>query len=634
MIRTRSTKRGARFTIGAAALIACLLLDSCSSGGGQQAGNPLATALREPYGAHSTDTVITALANAGIAVQATELSKAAVTPVTGSAAHLRLTRWQARNLALDAASGGGGVLGGDLDRVVPMPPGAPPFSYLLAAWVSTGPGYGAHLARDLMGRSDWVHAPGLVYPLIVVVLFVSEATEQTAKDVAASPSPSPAVTPAGFAVPAQSASQLALTSSPVARLVSVTDTPCSAVAGFVDQVLNTIFGALRIDPTQFGNGVVGAVGGWLARIWDAAVDLARQALNAIIKQLTAPVINAIRAGIAAVATFTMIASYLRRWRAPVVASPAQTRFAVGSEADITGTFTVTVDRAGEAEQWPPQLVDCASALQVPLPELAATGAPVAWTVTGSAPGLILVASPGPPFTGTLDSNLSAQLGYATGREAKSTGTEIDDQVTVATGIERKELGQLRMLIEGFVLNQVPGVLQPFVNPLLRHYVDLALRTIDSIADITGKQTLVVVHHGPPPPTPSASGSPGPSGSPPSIAACGLLSAAELGAATGEPWIVSGDHPQACNYTDTRANGGGVAVLGVGPCTGLLASARAAGASPQTGVGDVSLFAGSTLYVCKGDRGFQLFIDTFSTVVDPGNTLPLEQQLARGIVAKL
>ena len=64
--------------------------------------------------------------------------------------------------------------------LMPMPSSAPPFSYLLAAWVSTGPSDSANLARDLMGRSDWVHAPGLVYPLIVVVLFVSEATEQTA----------------------------------------------------------------------------------------------------------------------------------------------------------------------------------------------------------------------------------------------------------------------------------------------------------------------------------------------------------------------------------------------------------------------------------------------------------------------
>jgi hypothetical protein len=363
------------------------------------------------------------------------------------------------------------------------------------------------------------------------------------------------------------------------------------------------------------------------------VSLAQQALNAIIKQLTAPVINAIRAGIAAVATFSMIASYLKRWRAPVIAMPAQTRFAVGTEADVTGTFIVTVDRAGEAEKWPPQLVDCASALHVTLPELAATGAPVTWTVTGVT-DLIRIASPGPPFTGTLDSNLSAQLGYTTGREAQSTGTEINDQVTVAAGVERKELGQLRMLIEGFVLGQVPGVIQPIVNPLLRHYVDLALRTIDSIADITGKQTLVVVHHGPPRPTPSLGGSARPSSSSASlIAACPLLSVAALDAVMPGAWAINSDHGTACSYTQSSgsAASNGFALLYTGGCLEMERKSRLGSApAPVAGVGDEALFADNTLYVCKGERGFALEAYTVATST---KRLAIEKQLALGILSK-
>jgi hypothetical protein len=600
-----------RLAIVITGLITCLLLDSCASGAGAQTAQPrdaMATALRGPYAAGSTDLVIAALANAGIAVQDTETSTVPVTPTAGAEALLRLTRWQARNLALDA-SAGSGILGETLDTIVGMPVGAPPFSYLLAAWITTADSSSAHLARDLMGDRDWVHAPAVVFPMLVVVLFVSEATQQAAATG---------------------------TNTTTAQLTSVTTAPCSTVAGFVDSVLSAMFNALKLDPSSFGGGVAGAVGGWFASIWNAAVDLARHALDIIIKQLTAPVINIIRSGIAAVATFTMIASYLKRWHAPIVATPSSTRFAAGAEADVTGTFTVTVDRAGEADSWPPQLIDCAAAVGVPLPQLAAVGAPVDWTIAG-ADGLLTIASPGPPFAGTLDGNLSAQLTYATGRESAAsaaTGDPIENTVAISVGVERKELGQLRTLIEGFVLNQVPGVLQPIVNPILAHYIDQALRTIDRIADITAQQTLSVTHHGPArsTPTPSLSlSTPFPSGGT-TVAACLLLTAADVSSAMGSGFTVHDSHPVACNYSGTTDSG--VVSFGIGACAGMRILEANASAQPVSGVGTQAWFGASTLFVCSGDRGFYLLMDTVSTTLSADRGLGIAVSLAQKVVAKL
>jgi hypothetical protein len=280
------------------------------------------------------------------------------------------------------------------------------------------------------------------------------------------------------------------------------------------------------------------VGGFFASIWNTAVNLARQAINVFLTTLTAPVIAVLRTGIGAVAVFTMVASYLRRWQAPIVATPTQTQFSWGSSPDITGSFTVTVNRNGEEEQWPSQLLDCAKAVGVDLPQLSGPGAPVTWTVVGTAPGLVFVSAPGPPFTGTLDSNLSAHIDYVTGREsqeAHDSGDPINDRVTVAVSIKRTDVDQLKALIEGFVINQVPSIVQPVVNPLLLPYLQQATQSLNFVADVTGVQTLAVLHHGPPHPTPSSAPTPtsiATSTTAPLADACGLLDTSDVDALLG------------------------------------------------------------------------------------------------------
>lgn len=70
-------------------------------------------------------TVVEVLASSGIGVFADAAAGAPVQPVKEPASPLRLLRWQARNLALEA-SAGGGVSGQELESLTRLPAGPRP----------------------------------------------------------------------------------------------------------------------------------------------------------------------------------------------------------------------------------------------------------------------------------------------------------------------------------------------------------------------------------------------------------------------------------------------------------------------------------------------------------------------------
>jgi hypothetical protein len=63
-------------------------------------------------------------------------------------------------------------------------------------------------------------------------------------------------------------------------------------------------------------------------------------------------------------------------------------------------------------------------------------------------------------------------------------------------------------ITGFVTGQIPGILQPIVDPILASYIELATEQLDRLVGVDGSVTIVVSHHQkrPPKPTPSAGSS--------------------------------------------------------------------------------------------------------------------------------
>ncbi len=102
------------------------------------------------------------LADAGVAVMADEAATEPIIPVDEPQVTM-VTAWQAATMAAEMRVAGG-MRGSDLDRALRLGKGRLPFSYLLAAWISTDPGASAQALRTAMGAQDWTRAPDVLYP--------------------------------------------------------------------------------------------------------------------------------------------------------------------------------------------------------------------------------------------------------------------------------------------------------------------------------------------------------------------------------------------------------------------------------------------------------------------------------------
>ena len=356
----------------------------------------------------------------------------------GSGEGLELWSFQVENLVREVDEGGG-YLGVQLDELVGSPGGLP-FSYLLAGWVSSAPTPTAEAAAELMGDQHWEQAPSLVYPTAVLVLFVADAVE--AGGVPAAPE------------------------SGVGRLVSLAqEGVCSTLANWVSQALDFIFESLKV------NADTDSFLGWLGTIWNAAVDLARWAVEGLIELLTAPVVAAITDALAIVGTLSMIGSFLKPWSIDVTPSNPQTRFAVGGESDISESFIAEVD-TGIAVEWPASIVDCAGVAGLDLPDpSSAEDSKASWTTAGL-----------PPLGGVtrnqnvIDSNNKATLDWITGREESDDGEDLSGLVSASISVVSEQIEELKSLITGLVSGQVGdtvgGMLSLLTDPIIDQLAEL------------------------------------------------------------------------------------------------------------------------------------------------------------------
>jgi hypothetical protein len=111
---------------------------------------------------------------------------------------------------------------------------------------------------------------------------------------------------------------------------------------------------------------------------------------------------------------------------------------------------------------------------------------------------------GPPFTGPLDDKLSNTLQYTAGTEdakTNKTGILVTPTINATVRVRRTEVDELRDLVTKFLENQVPGFLQPVVDPILASYIELATKQLDALVGVDGSGTIVVSHHVPKPPKP-------------------------------------------------------------------------------------------------------------------------------------
>jgi len=434
-----------------------LLAGGCSTGSAKKD-----TTQKRPVPPQITrEELIAGFASAGIGTYVSPTSPEPMQAVTGSGP-LKILEWQASNLAREA-SAGGGYAGARLDALAPLPKESPPLSFLIAAYVQSGPTRGAELSRRIMGEQDWRQAPALVFPNSVLMLFASDAAA-----------------PAG-------ASQL----TPIAatRLLDTPSGICSALATWVSEVIAGLFDALKVDTSG------GGVGGFLGSIWNTAIDLLQGAVQGLAAALTAPILAVIKTALAVIGTLSMAASLLHPAAVSVTANPDPNSFGIDPAAGNDGSFTTTVKTG--ATDWPADLLDCAQQAGVTLPNpQSINGSPIQWTTTGF-PQLGLETG----HDNTVDDNGRAGLNFRTNTESQDDadqGAVIQGTVTADVSVSRNDVKDLQNLLATLLFATIPGPAGPIVNAVLAQLTQPVFDALTALVAAVGSGAVTVIHHGPAP----------------------------------------------------------------------------------------------------------------------------------------
>lgn len=339
-----------------------------------------------------------------------------------------LTEIQAERMLTEAAMAGG-VRGADLDALTPMPVGAPPVSYLVAAWTVKGTGSAAQAAGKAMAVPEWGSTADVLFPTAVIALFVADfiriIDESTPE---ATPGPEARVKSGTEAAKRSVVSVLAARGAPAAAGV------CTAASQYLAQTIKGIFDALRLEVSADG-GFFDAVIGAVAAVWNYAVELARGVVQAVVTELTRPVFDLLKVVAAGLGAASVLLSYLKGTALEVAQEDDLYRLAVGAEPDVRGRI---VAKARDlSRDWPPALIDCVGMAGERMPELMEPGAMARWRLDDSVirPGLILPAS----LQSTVASDHRAYLDFVTDRETEeeARGTPAEAGPLVSVEVEQK-----------------------------------------------------------------------------------------------------------------------------------------------------------------------------------------------------
>jgi hypothetical protein len=523
MITRNVQQRRRRRSLACTVAIALLTASACSAERSTSSEPSSATAFDED------ETGSSAEATAADA-RSTELTGIQVVPdiagLTSIDSPVVLVEVQANRLLADLDLGAG-VLGAAIDELVPLPPDIPPMSYLVAAWVSVGDTPAAVTARTWMGEQAWERAPEIRFPDAVVALFVNDVA--AAVDAAAQPDDgSLQIDTSGLRLQIDevSASEPAARGfAPVQRAARVVPSgPCSAVQQFLSSSLAAVVNALHVNPVQ-GGGLFAGIANVFVTVFNTAVQLAARAIAGLIEELTAPVFDIIRVGIATLGVATQFASFFRDTKLTITTQPTGPyRFAIGTESDIEGQLVARSDSL--SGEWPTELVDCANATNVSLPTPIGAGADTMWTIRQPLPVISATST-----TNQVGDDLIARLDFVTGRESDddAKGTETNSAAFASARIPRKDVEDLLQLGRDqaraaltILLARIPiAPLRDLAAAALHAVVDPVLARVDQeisgaatgMFGLSGQHVVYVQFHIPPEPT-TAPTTPPPTTSPP------------------------------------------------------------------------------------------------------------------------
>jgi hypothetical protein len=436
---------------------------------------------------------------------------------------LVLTRTEADRL-LDDVGSGTGVFGVDIDAMLPMPDGAPPMSSFIAAWVSSSPSTGAQTALAWMGDQVWSNAPEIRFPNAVLALFSNDmaALLEAGSSVDADTvqiDPDQILGGELVADTTEDASAAgadvgdATGRGPVAFRAKRAGGPCSDITGFIDNAFASLVNALHVKPVG-GSDFFSSVANGFITIFNVAIGLAAGLVRGLVDQITEPIFRAIQFGIASIGMATQFVSLFRDTTLTIKVAPSGLyRFAVGAEADISGQFVASSKSL--TGDWPPELVDCAQATNVPLPTAVGKGTAANWTIEQSTPVIFTTTT----ATKVLD-DFTARLDFVTGRESEEDqkGTESITSAFAEARILRNDVDQLLQFgrnqassAKGLLASAVPFPVRPLAEAALGAIIDPLLARVDAeisgaaagMFTLAGKQLVFVKHHAPPDTTTTA-----------------------------------------------------------------------------------------------------------------------------------
>jgi len=405
---------------------------------------------------------------------------------------VRLTRSQ-----VDVLLGANGVLGTNLERVVPVPAGVVPISFLAGAWMHLAETPRAKLAAQVMGERDWHRAREIVFPLPVLTLFVLDV-------VAAMPPPAASTRPAVLDGGA--------TVLPVEHVVPARrDDRCSLGANKIAEAVDTIFKRLGLSQLPKGGGFFKDVVRFFAKVYQTAVDFARGVVNAVVEAITDSVLGHIRRAIGAVTLAIEVATLINGKKLDGRVEPAgQYRFAVGDEPDIKGTAVFSAKDI--TKDWPAAVRDCAPG---GLPDLMAPGSKTRF-ILRTAEGVATIAGK----DGTVGTDRTARVVFTTGRESAedAKGEAVLDGAQVEAIVTSDAVDQLTKAGLALVRELVDEILDAVPAPVRKVVADIVVAIVKPLVDelsamlkkggggvfgINGSVTAMVLHHRKPVPKPSA-----------------------------------------------------------------------------------------------------------------------------------
>ena len=409
----------------------------------------------------SVPSVMKLLADDGVVTVANELSTAPLAPV-GKPVGLQFTQAQTASLSVGAADGDG-ISGATLDATVPVGKGAPPFSYLLAAWASTGTSKGAATVRAIMGPESWGQAPDLVFPTIALPLFTADVVTavggQTTRTSAADDR---AIDPA-------------LGQGPRLTAMDLFTSPCTTVTNLIQETLDKLFEVLKLGPPS-GSSVVAKVGSFFVTLWNVAVSLAQTVVNGLIKY-SAKFFSAVVDIAGDAFALAELVSNLVPWSAKVTAVP--TSVALGGNS---GSFKAVI--GGRGVTYPSYVEDCAKGLGLQLPSFSAKGSKATWTVTGPI-------TPTSTTTPVLDSQGSNTLSYTTGLVPCVSALPADEQKAHATiSLTRSAIGPLKTLLTDLVA-RLTGQGGTYLKPIIGGLMGDVAGKLSPLAQVSATGTVML-----------------------------------------------------------------------------------------------------------------------------------------------